>query len=316
MKYLSIAIVAIVILCVISMFVGVIDLSPASIFADPKAVSLLVVSRIPRTLAVILTGASMAVAGLIMQILVRNRFVEPATAGTAQSAALGILLVTILAPGMSIFFRMIVASIFSLLGTAVFILIVRRLPANQPLLIPLVGFIYGGVIGAGVTFVAYQADLLQYLEVWMNGEFSGVLKGRYELLWLSGGLTIFSYLVADQLTIAGLGRDMSVNLGLNYRQVVAAGLMVVSITTALGVVTVGMIPFVGLVVPNIVSRMGGDNLRQTLPWVAVLGAGMVLVCDLLARLIRYPYEIPVGTVFGVVGAVIFLWLLFRAPPHA
>ncbi|MBL4807923.1 MAG: iron chelate uptake ABC transporter family permease subunit, partial [Rhodobacteraceae bacterium] len=201
-----IALAAMTFLCLVSLFVGVIDLTPTDLFSDPEALGLLLVSRIPRTVAVVLTGASMAVAGLIMQLLVRNRFVEPATAGTAQSAALGILTVTLLMPDISVIGRMVVASLFSLVGTSLFIFLVRRLPPDRPLLIPLVGFIYGGVIGAAVTFVAYQADLLQYLEVWMNGEFSGVLQGRYELLWLSGGLTIFAYLVADQLTIAGLGR--------------------------------------------------------------------------------------------------------------
>ena len=78
------------------------------------------------------------------------------------------------------------------------------------------------------------------------------------------------------------------------------------IVTALTVVTVGMIPFVGLVVPNIISRRYGDNLRGTLPIVALMGGSMVLACDILGRVLRYPYEVPVGTVFGVIGAVIFL----------
>ena len=77
-----------------------------------------------------------------------------------------------------------------------------------------------------------------------------------------------------------------------------------------------MIPFVGLVVPNVVSRVMGDNLRRTLPFVALTGAGLVLACDLIGRVVRYPYEIPVGTVFGVVGSVIFLWLLLRPVQRA
>lgn len=303
-------------LSLISLFVGVSDLSPAALWSDPEALWLLMVSRLPRTIAILLTGASLAVSGLIMQMMVRNKFVEPATAGTGQSAALGIVLVTLFAPSASIFVKMLVATGTSLIGTAMFLAIIRRLPITQPLMIPLVGLVFGGVIGAIVTFLAYQSDLLQYLDVWMNGEFSGVIRGRYELLWISGGLTVLAYLAADQFTIAGLGRDASLNLGLNYRQVVAFGLITVSVVTALSVVTVGMIPFVGLVVPNLVSRMMGDNLRATLPWVAGFGAVMVMICDLLGRLIHHPYEIPVGTVFGVVGAVIFLWLLYARPRNA
>ena len=82
-------------------------------------------------------------------------------------------------------------------------------------------------------------------------------------------------------------------------------------------VTVGMIPFVGLVVPNIVARRFGDNLRATLPLTALMGAGLTLVSDILGRVLRAPFEIPVGTVFGVIGAVVFLWLLYARPaPHA
>ncbi len=150
----------------------------------------------------------------------------------------------------------------------------------------------------------------------MTGEFSGVLKGRYELLWIAAGVGALTYLVADQFAIVGMGRTVSINLGLNYSQVVLIGLLAISIVTALTVVTVGMIPFVGLVVPNIVSRRFGDNLRATLPMVAIMGAGLVLFSDILGRVLRYPFEIPVGTVFGVIGAIVFLWLLYARPRHA
>ena len=81
--------------------------------------------------------------------------------------------------------------------------------------------------------------------------------------------------------------------------------------TAAVVVTAGAIPFLGLIVPNLVSAVMGDNMRRSIPWIALSGAGLVLACDIVGRLIRYPYEIPIGTVFGVVGSAIFLWLLLR-----
>ena len=295
---------------VASLFVGVIDLSPASLFDSREGLSLLLVSRVPRTLAIVLTGASMAVAGLIMQMIVANRYVEPMTAGSGASAALGVLIATALSPSASIPVKMILACIVSLGGTGGFVLLVRRLPVHLPLLVPLVGIAYGGIISAVVTFLAYQADLLQYLDTWFNGEFSGILQGRYELLWLAGLLTILAYWVADQFAILGLGRDVSINLGLNHKQIVRLGLVIVSLISALTVVTVGIIPFIGLVVPNIVSRWLGDNLRVTLLITAMTGASLVLISDLVGRIVRYPFEIPVGTVFGVVGAILFFWLLY------
>lgn len=303
-----------VILSIASLFVGVIDLSWPAFWSDPGAVELLVVSRAPRTIAVVISGGALAVSGAIMQMLVRNRFVEPMTAGTGQGAALGILLVTLFAPGASILVKMILASLTALAASAGFLAIVQRLPPTQPLLVALVGLIYGGILGAAVTFIAYQADLLQYVEIWMNGEFSGVLQGRYELLWLVALVAALAYLAADQFAIIGMGRTASINLGLNYTQTMVLGLLAISIVTALTVVTVGLIPFVGLVVPNIVARLAGDNLRRSLPLTAMTGAALLLLCDILGRLIRYPYEIPVGTVFGVIGALLFLWLL-HGPKH-
>lgn len=306
---------ALVLLSITSLFVGVIDISFAALWSDPGAVELIAISRAPRTIAVVISGGALAVSGAIMQMLVRNRFVEPMTAGTGQGAALGILLVTLFAPGASILVQMTLASLTALIAGAGFLAIVHRLPPTQPLLVALVGLIYGGIIGACVTFVAYQADLLQYVDIWMNGEFSGVLQGRYELLWLVALVAALTYFAADQFAIIGMGRTASINLGLNHGQTTLLGLLAVSIVTALTVVTVGMIPFVGLVVPNIVARMSGDNLRRTLPLTAMTGAVLVLASDILGRILRYPYEIPVGTIFGVIGACLFLWLLYAPKRH-
>lgn len=114
-----------------------------------------------------------------------------------------------------------------------------------------------------------------------------------------------------------MGKGVAVNLGLHPNRVLALGLVIVSLISALVVVSVGSIPFLGLIVPNIVSRMLGDNLRQSMPWIAISGAGFVLICDIAGRLVRYPYEIPVATISGIVGSIVFLTLLLgRRPQHA
>ncbi|MBO9409608.1 iron chelate uptake ABC transporter family permease subunit [Shimia sp. R9_1] len=299
-----------------SLFIGVQDVSLADLWRDPDVLHLIAISRLPRTLATLLTGASMAIAGVIMQLLVRNRFVEPGTTGTNEAAMIGLLAVTILAPGLPIFAQMLAAALAALAGTLGFLQLSRKLPPQQPLLVPLVGLIYSGVLSAVATFIAYQTDLIQFIGVWMSGEFSGVLAGRYELLWLAGALSLIAYFAADQFTIAGLGQGLAVSVGLRYGQVLALGVATISMVSALVIVTVGILPFVGLVVPNIVSRMMGDNLRQSLPVVAGMGAGLVLICDMIGRLIRHPYEIPAGTIFGIVGAIVFLSLLLGRRSHA
>ncbi|MGQ4273795.1 ABC transporter permease [Terrihabitans sp. B22-R8] len=291
-----------------SLFVGVGDLAPGG---SAEAISLILDSRLPRTLAAVLAGAALAIAGLVLQTLARNRFVEPTTAGSGQSAALGILIVTLLAPDASIAVKTLAASLAALVGTSVFLMVAHRLPPEQPLLVPLFALVYGGVVGAALTFLAWQADLLQYVEVWTTGEFSGVLRGRYELLWVTLVMIALAWWVADQLTVLSLGRDVAIGLGLDYRRMMQIGLVIVSVISALTVVVVGIIPFIGLVVPNLVSRVMGDDVRGAIPWVAASGGGLVLLCDILGRLVRHPYEIPIGTILGVVGAALFLILLFR-----
>lgn len=300
-------------LSVASLAVGSAGIGLLSLFQSSDTGDLLLVSRLPRTLAAVLAGATLAVAGVIMQMLVRNRFVEPLTTGTGEWAALGLLVMTMLFPAAPVFLKMAVSSVAAFAGTTIFLVLVQRLPPTQPLLVPLTGIVYGGIIAAITTFIAYEYDLLQYLAVWMNGEFSGVLQGRYELLWGAGFVALIAYLYADQFTIAGFGKDAAVGLGLNYRFVMITGLSIVSLIVSFTVLTVGLLPFVGLVVPNIIRRFKGDNARATLPLVALTGGALVLASDLLGRLIRYPYEIPSGTIFGVLGTGVFLWLLFTRP---
>lgn len=308
------ALALLVMLCGVSVFLGVGNASLSALL-DPStrhdAWQLIVISRLPRTLALMLAGTSMAVAGLIMQMLVRNRFVEPSTAGTVESATLGILAVTLIAPDTAIFGKMLVATVFAMAGTAVFLSILRRLPLRSPFLVPVVGLVLGGVIQAITTFFAYQYDLMQSLHAWTTGDFSGVLRGRYELLWAGFFLACAAYLAADRFTVAGMGEQFTTNLGLNHRRLTVVGLIIVSAISAVVVVTAGSIPFLGLLVPNVVSMLFGDNVRKSLPWVAFLGAIFVLTCDIIGRLVFYPHEIPLGTVVGVVGSGLFLYLLLN-----
>lgn len=310
--YLAAGTVALAALAVGSLLIGVGDLTPAGLLAGRgEDVRLLVESRLPRLLAIVLAGTAMSVAGLIMMHITGNRFVSPSTAGTTESATFGVLVATLVAGGEAMIVKMATAVAFALLGTFFFMAILRRLTFRDMILVPLVGIMFGGVIGAATMFVAYRADLLQSLGAWTAGDFSGVLRGRYELLWIAGAVTVLGYLYADRFTVAGMGRGFAVNLGVRYDRVVNTGLVLTAVITAVVVVTVGEIPFVSLIVPNLVTLALGDNLRYALPATALAGALFVLVCDLAGRIVRFPYEIPVSTIVGVVGSVVFLALLLR-----
>ncbi|GAB3195399.1 ABC transporter permease [Geodermatophilus arenarius] len=311
--------VLLAVLAVASLFIGVSDVSPVSVLtggSDGTAAFLLGATRIPRTVALVLAGASLGIAGLIMQMLVRNKFVEPSTTGVTEFATLGMLVTTVFLPGLAVVGKTAVAAVFGLLGTWVFLRVVRAVPVRQLVLVPLVGIVLGGVVGAVTTFVAYRLDLLQSLGQWAQGSFAGVVQGRYELVWIAGVMVVVAWLAADRFSVIGLGEEFATNLGLDHRRWVAVGMVVVAVITAAVLVTAGLVPFLGLVVPNVVSLLIGDNVRRAIPWVAALGAVFVVACDVLARVLRFPYEIPLSVVVGIVGAVLFLWLLLRRGSRA
>lgn len=305
--------VLLALLAFISVFVGVTDVTPLDVVRwdlSPNQLTALVVARIPRTVAILLAGASLALGGLLMQMLVRNRFVEPSTVGTTESASVGILIAVMVFPAAPLWMKMVIAIITALLGTALFMRVIQVLPPTAPIVtVPLVGIMLAGVVSAGATFVAWRADLLQALGIWTQGDFSGVLRGRYEMLWLLAVVGLLLWFFADRFTVASLGKDQATSLGLSYQSTLNLGLGLVAVASAISLVVVGSIVFVGLIIPNLVSMWRGDNLRRNIGWTALFGAGFVLVCDLLARTLNAPYEVPVGTISGVIGGLVFLVLL-------
>jgi len=303
---LLIGIAVVAALLVASLFVGVYD-----VFGADDGAEMFAITRIPRTLALMLAGAAMAMSGLVMQLLTQNRFVEPTTTGTTEWAGLGLLAVMILAPTAGIVPKMTGAIIAAFIGTMVFFLFLRRVSLRSSLIVPIVGIMLGAVVGSVSTFIALQTDTLQSLGVWFAGSFTSVLRGQYEALWIVAIVGVIIFIVADRFTVAGLGEEISTNVGVNYNRVVLLGTALIAVATGVVTVIVGNLPFLGLIVPNIVSMIRGDDLRSNLPWVCLLGIAIVTVCDIIGRTIIMPFEVPVSLILGVVGAVVFIALLLR-----
>lgn len=297
---------------ILSVFVGVSDVSPLDLFSLTETQKqVLLVSRVPRLISIIIAGMSMSIVGLIMQQLSRNRFVSPTTAGTLDSARLGILVSMMVFTSATPLQKMLVSFIFALLGTLLFMRILDRVKFKDAIFIPLIGLMLGNIISSISTFLAYQNDLIQNMSSWMQGDFSMIMSGNYELMLVSVPLLIIAYFYANKFTIAGMGEDFSRSLGLNYRQIVNIGLIISALVTASVVLSVGVIPFLGLIIPNIVAIYQGDHLKNTLVHTALLGAVFVLFCDVIGRLIIYPYEIPISLTVGVIGSGVFIYLLLR-----
>ncbi|WP_299741613.1 ABC transporter permease [uncultured Rossellomorea sp.] len=309
--------IALILLSLLSLFVGVSHITPMDLLQfQSEETQIFLISRFPRLLAILLAGAGMSIAGLIMQCLSRNKFVSPTTVGTIDAARLGILVSMIVFVNASLLEKMIVAFAFALAGTLLFMQILDRIKFKDAVFIPLVGLMLGNVLSSVTTFFAYKANVIQNMAAWLQGDFSLIMKGRYELLYISIPIMIIAYLYANRFTVAGMGEDFSKNLGVSYRRIVNTGLVLVALITVTVVLTVGMIPFLGLIIPNIVSIFKGDHLQKTLPHTALLGAIFLLVCDILGRIIIYPYEISISLMVGVIGSAIFLYLLVRRKAYA
>ncbi|MCA0924908.1 ABC transporter permease [Bacillus stratosphericus] len=300
-----------------SLFVGVQDLSLLQLFhLSDEQMNTLFSSRIPRLMSIVLAGMSLSLCGFIMQSMTRNKFVSPTTAGTMDWAKLGILTAMLVFIQASPLMKMAIAFLFTLAGNLLFLKILRHIKVNDTIYVPLVGLMFGGIVSSISTFIAYKYDLIQNVSAWLQGDFSLIVQGRYELLYVSVPLLIIAYLYADRFTVAGMGESFAVNLGLTYKRVMAVGLVIVSMITSVTILTVGMLPFLGLIIPNIVSIYRGDHLKKSLPHTALLGAIFVLICDVLGRVIIYPYEISVGLMVGIIGSAIFLYMLLRRKRYA
>jgi len=306
-----------IVLSFFSIFVGVKDISIFDLHQLSKdELLVIVVSRIPRTIAVLIAGVGMSISGLIVQQISLNKFVSPTTMGTLDACKMGILFSMILFPNGGVVFKTVLSFTIALAASIVFLRLASKIKVQNVIFIPLIGIVFGNILSAIATFFAFRYNLVQNMDGWMMGDFSSILKGNYEILYLGVLVVILCYLYANKFTIVGLGEDAATSLGLNPKRIMYLGLVFVSITSTVVVLTAGVIPFLGLIVPNIVSLIFGDNLRKTISYTALVGAIFLLVCDLLSRMIIAPYEVPIGLTVSIVGGVVFLYLILKKTKHA
>ena len=310
-------IILMIILSVMSLFIGAKEITVMDILSgNEAAIELFMISRMPRLISLLMAGIGMSISGLIMQQLSRNKFVSPTTGATIDAAQLGVVIGMVLFPGASIMLKTSVAFIFALAGTMAFMMVIRKITFKNVVFVPLVGIMFGNIIGSITTFIAYKYDIMQNVSAWMQGDFSMILKGNYEMLYLCIPLVVIAFIYANHFNIAGMGEDFATSLGINYNRILYMGLAVVALVTVSVVITVGSIPFIGLIVPNIVSLYKGDRIKGTLIDTALIGSVFLLACDIFGRIVIFPYEISIGLTVGVVGSIIFLYLILRREKHA
>lgn len=300
-------------LAIYSLNVGASSMKLLHLFTDPddRITRVLFASRLPRTLALILAGSGLAVAGLLMQLLARNPFVEPASVGSFSAASLGMLVCMAINPAMGLELKFVLVAAFAAVGTFIFLRLINSLPQRSSLLVPLVGLVFAAVVMTAAQILAAQFELGAALKTWSSGDFSAILRGRYEILWLAAGLTLVAILLASQLLALGLGKDLATNLGLNYSLLFGLAVIIIALITASLSVTAGVLPFIGLLAPNLVRWLVGDKTRLGVILTALVGAVFMLVADLAGRLILHPYEVPSANLLAIGGSFIFLVILIR-----
>lgn len=295
----------------VSLFVGVLDIDVVSLLqGDAKQIELFFISRLPRLLAILCTGMGMSVAGLIMQQLCMNKFISPSTGATISSAQLGILIALLFMPTSTLWSRAIFAFVFAIAGTWLFVYFVQKVKFKDVIMVPLIGIMFGNIIGGITNYLAYRYEMTQAISTWLVGHFSLVLRGRYEIVYLVVPLIILAFIFANHFNIVGMGKNFSKNLGVPYNVVLFMGLSIAAMISASVVVVVGSISYIGLIVPNLVSLFKGDKIKGTLIDTALFGAIFVLVCDMLGRVLMAPYELPIELIVGVLGSILFIAMLF------
>ena len=298
-RYLAIALV---ILSFISLFIGVSNISIKDILAgDSSKVQIILISRLPRLISIIIAGMGLSISGLIMQQISRNKFTSPTTAGTMDSAKMGLMFAMLFMPKAGVISKAIFSFVFALLGSLIFMTILKKLKVKNIIFVPLVGMMFGNLVSSITSFISYYKDMNQSLNAWFQGSFSTVMKGNYELLYLCIPAIILAFIYANKFTIAGMGESFATNLGLNHERIVNIGLILVSAVSALTLVMVG----------NIVSISKGDNLKNSLVETCLFGGSFVLLCDIIGRFIIAPYEVSIGLTVGVIGSAMFLYLVMR-----
>lgn len=310
-KYRLTIILALVllVLSLVSISIGAVDIKFSDIFKDPTKLRLILVSRLPRLLAILCTGVGMSISGLIMQKLCSNKFVSPSTGATISGAQLGILLALIIIPSSSMLVRSLFAFVISLLSTLAFVFFITRIRLKDPVMVPLIGIMLSNIILGITNFIAYKFEATQTISSYLTGSFAGVVVGKYEIVYFVVPLIVLSFIFANHFNIVGMGKDFSKNLGVNYNVILILGLCICSLITASIVVVVGSISYIGLIIPNIIVMLKGDKLKGTLVDTALLGSVFVLACDILGRLIIMPYELTIDLIVGIIGSILFIALI-------
>ncbi|MCL1798840.1 MAG: iron ABC transporter permease [Eggerthellaceae bacterium] len=276
-----------------------------------SAKSILLNVRLPRVLAALLAGAALAMAGALIQAVLDNPLACPNIIGINAGAGFAVLLVSSFFPGL--FAIQPIAAFIGALVTAVVIFFISLGMGVSRLTVVLAGIALSSIFGAGMnTILIVNPDAYIGASRFLVGGLSGVLMTN--LVWPSpyivGGLVVAVF-VANKLNIMSLGDATAHSLGMNVGRWRMSLLGLAALLAGAAVSFAGLLGFVGLIVPHLIRFLVGHDNRIVLPLSAAFGAAFVVFCDLLARVMFAPYEIPVGILMAFIGGPFFIYLIIR-----
>ena len=309
---------AVIMIAILSMTIGSVQLAPGEVLAaltgkdtSSTAARIVLFSRLPRTFAAMLAGAALAVAGVVIQTVLNNPLASPGVIGVNSSAGFAVALVCAIAPSMQQY-TSLVAFLGALAGV-LFVMVLSQSTAAARITVVLAGVAISNFFSAGIdAIVTLVPEALNGVTDFRIGGFTGVTMAQL----LPAAKVIFISLLivislAKQLDILSLGSDTAKSLGLSVGLFRIVFLILAAALSGAAVSFSGLLGFVGLIVPHMMRRLTGEENGVLLLASAMGGAFFVMICDLVARVLFAPFEIPVGIVLSFAGAPFFLWLLFK-----
>lgn len=280
---------------------------------SPLQQQLLIELRLPRMISAILIGASLAVSGGVLQVLLGNPLAEPGVLGISGGASLALVIVMFVFPAFASPYGLMAAALLGALSfTAVLVFLARKQSMSTARLL-LIGVALGILSGAIVTWAFYfSSDLnLRQLMYWLMGSLSGVYWPQLTLAFVVVPALLWLCAQGKKLDLMMLGETQARQLGLDTRALRWQLILMISILVGASVAMAGVIGFVGLVVPHFLRLWLGTENRYLIPLAAVAGAVLMLLADTLGRLAIESAELPVGAVTTTIGAPLFIWMLMR-----
>ena len=267
--------------------------------------------RFPRNIVAALVGANLAVAGAILQAVMKNPLADPQIVGVSSGAGLAGVIILILFPSWEYLVPMV--AFVGALAAALMVYALAWRNGIRPTRIILAGVAVAAFLGSGISaLLVFYGDRVQGALLWMVG---GLSARRWPQVYVLAPYTvvglILAFLGSRRLTILSLGDETAKGLGLSVEQTRFMMTAVAAFLAASAVSVAGLIGFVGLVIPHIARMIIGTEYRFLLPGSACLGAAVLVVSDTLGRVLFSPVEVPVGIIMAFFGAPFFLWLLRR-----